>query len=128
MWQGCALALDNSWRMACSSAVLRSPLLPPSCCSCYTPQELKQPPIARSRADVRWQVLPDHLVIDSSGEQETLPWRSIARVLRTPDGFLMWRSNGFEIWLPLTAFASAEALSEFSQMAQTHAQKYVQIS
>jgi len=89
---------------------------------------IKQPPIARSRADVRWQVLPDHLVIDSSGEQETLPWRSIARVVRTPDGFLMWRSNGFEIWLPLTAFASAEALSEFSQMAQTHAQKYVQIS
>lgn len=89
---------------------------------------IKQPQMARPGASVRWEVLADHITIESSGDRENLAWRSVARILRTPDGFLMWRSNGFELWLPSTAFESAEALNEFARLAQSQVQKYVQIN
>lgn len=79
---------------------------------------------ALSRAQVRWSISTEQALIETGTKREEFEWSSIRRLICTPDGFLMWGGDGFEKWLPLSAFADAGTIQEFLQIVEPKVAKY----
>ena len=72
-------------------------------------------------AEIEWRVSADS--IDARGAHGTsdFTWPALAKVVRTPAGFLFYPTEQIFHWLPRHGFASDTDFDRLSQLAQQHA-------
>lgn len=77
---------------------------------------------------VHWHITEDqltHQIGDVS--QSHLGWPSLHRVIRLPDGFLLYTTAINVIWLPDHVFTDASAIKQFAQWAARGVRSYINI-
>jgi hypothetical protein len=74
---------------------------------------------------VEWRFDPDQLVVTTGASSEKFEWRMVLRVVRTPDGLLIYINDQTFYWLPFHAFASEADKEAFAQLARSKVQNYV---
>jgi hypothetical protein len=53
-------------------------------------------------------------------------WRGLGKVVRAPDGFVLWIPNHWSMaWVPLEAFKSEQDVERFAQLARDNVREYV---
>jgi hypothetical protein len=75
---------------------------------------------------VSWEFHPNHVICKSDASSDTFQWRSISRVLQTPQGFLLYWNEQLCRWVPARAFGSAADTEAFVQLAKANAQVFEQ--
>ena len=83
---------------------------------------MRSPQEVLSHVQVRWSISPEQALVECGAKREEFEWSSIRRMIRTPDGFLMWRSDGFEKWLPQGALA--QSVEDFSRIVESRVERY----
>lgn len=78
----------------------------------------------RFRSEVRWEVFPDRIHINTAGKQTDVKWSNVLWALRSPGGFFLRPRDGFELWLTLSAFEDSDAIESFAKIAQSKARRY----
>jgi hypothetical protein len=74
--------------------------------------------------EVEWQISPDRLVAKTAVSNAETAWIMIARVLRTPDGFLLYPNDSVFHWLPAHGFRESADMERLAQIAQSKVQQY----
>jgi hypothetical protein len=76
--------------------------------------------------DLEWQISPDRLVSKTIVSSADIAWSMIAKVLRTPEGFLFYSNDKIFNWFPAHAFRDAAEMERLAEMAQSRVSEYDQ--
>jgi dipeptide/tripeptide permease len=73
---------------------------------------------------VTYELSEDRLVCKSEVASTDLLWRAIQKVLRTPDGFLVYLTDVQIHWLPMRGFQNEADQERFAQLAKAEGEDY----
>jgi hypothetical protein len=73
---------------------------------------------------VDWEFYPDRLVAKTEASVTKSEWPAIPRVLRTPQGFLLYKGEHLYYWVPTHAFNSTTEIDAFTLLAKSKTQKF----
>jgi len=55
-------------------------------------------------------------------------WRGLLKVVRTPEGFILWPPKHWSlVWIPLEAFESEQDVETFVHLARSNVAKYIEL-
>ncbi len=74
---------------------------------------------------VEWSFGPDQLSNQTTNSASTILWPLFIKVVETPKGFMLYQNIQFFNWIPGHAFASAEAVRQFAELARSRVPLYV---
>ena len=73
---------------------------------------------------VTYQISGERLLSKSDVASSDMLWRVVARVLRTPDGFLLYVSDTQVHWLPVRGFQDPADADRFAALARSKVESY----
>jgi YcxB-like protein len=76
---------------------------------------------------VNWEFRAEGLRSKTESSSGEFSWSMITKVLRTPQGFLLYPNDRVFHWVPIHAFQDAEAIERFSQLVKSRVQHYDQV-
>jgi hypothetical protein len=76
---------------------------------------------------VNWEFRAGGLRCQTEASSGEMAWSVIARVLRTPQGFVLYLNDLLSHWVPVHAFRDAQELERFSQLVKSRVERYDQV-
>ena len=70
-------------------------------------------------AEIEWQIAADKLTVRSSLGYSEFSWRALAKVLRTPQGLMLYPFDNLFHWLPRHSFLSDAEFDRAADLART---------
>jgi len=75
---------------------------------------------------VTYEISAERLAVKSEVASSEMLWRTILRVHRVPQGFLLYPTDHMFHWLPITGFRDAADVERLAQLAKSNVQDYSQ--
>jgi hypothetical protein len=75
-----------------------------------------------------WQFTRENIQINTSHSRTECDWSAFQKIVKTPDGYLIYPNPQIFHWLPREAFASDVEFARLSQLAEEHGVRVLDIS
>jgi hypothetical protein len=76
-------------------------------------------------SEIEWQVFEDRLSVRTVNSHGEFLWSALARILDTPEGFLLYFPGNIYQWIPRHAFDDSASVDAFVERAQSAAPIYI---
>ena|SRR5438034_487420 len=74
-----------------------------------------------------WRVYPDRLVCQSGLGQSEFKWEALAKVVRSPKGYLLYPNERIFFWLPRHGFQSDVEFQRMAELSKGRVKKYANV-
>lgn len=73
---------------------------------------------------VTWEISNDRVSAKTEVARSDMTWAAFRRVLRLPEGFLLYPNDSISHWLPVNAFAGDADVERFAALAKARVGQY----
>lgn len=80
-----------------------------------------------NQAEITWTIDADQLKNQHDMGRTEFTWKAIAKVVKTPEGLLMYPNDQLFYWLPRHGFAGSQEFETLAELAKTKVERFFAI-